>query len=94
MAEPHPRGGEAPARRACRRGLVDPVAAGDAREALDVALAEPARQQEKHDFAHSETHPASNAKKKRFADLILALKFAVGLGVALAAFQALRLALH
>jgi hypothetical protein len=55
---------------------------------------EPARQQEKRDFAHSETHTASTEKKKRFADLFLALKLAVGLGVALAAFQALRLALH
>jgi hypothetical protein len=55
---------------------------------------EPARPQEKRDFAHSETRADSTAEKKRFADLILALKLAVGLGVALAAFQALRLALH
>jgi hypothetical protein len=58
------------------------------------ATSESARQQEKRDFSHGEAHAAPTKKKKRFADLILALKLAVGLGVALAAFQALRLALH
>jgi hypothetical protein len=50
--------------------------------------------QEKRDFKHgAEPHPAQ-PKKGRFADLIFALKLAVGIGVTLAAFQALRLTLH
>lgn len=46
------------------------------------------------EFKRSDEPRTPAAKKGRFADVLLALKLALGLGIALAAFQALRLMLH
>lgn len=54
----------------------------------------PARQQEKRDIAQYGTRATSTVKKKRFSDPVLALKLTLALCAAVAAFQALRIALH
>lgn len=50
--------------------------------------------EDKRDFKHGTQAPATSPKKSRFADLIFALKLAIGIGITLAAFQALRLTVH
>ncbi len=50
--------------------------------------------QEKRDFKLGSPAHLAQPKKGRFADLLFALKLAVGIGITLAAFQALRLMLH
>jgi len=69
-------------------------AASDAPAPKPKIVADTKPAEDKRDFKHGTQAPATSPKKSRFADLIFALKLAVGIGVTLAAFEALRLTLH